>query len=633
MPFWIHTLAGIAVIALMIAACWRLAGHAGGEDVAHRLLGTVIGSWLTMQVTGLATQLPGLDHPTVVAGGTTALGSLAVLVAVRPAPRARDTLAAAPMVSAALAGVVTLAVLTTLEPMLGFDGRGYHLATVASWLPDGALAGRKPVIETFAVEAYPLGDVLTIGWLIAVTGSTAVGNLVGPVALGVLALGTWTLTRGLRGSPLAAWGATATVTMTTVAATQGGQVATDLPAAALLAAGAALAVAGARRDDPAGTALLLGACGLFAAVGIKTTAACGALLAIVLAVRSRRRAWPLGRGRRWAWGAALALSAFVGGVWMARTAVLHGHPAWPLAATSFGDPVPPLLRALTDRFVDHPLALVEHVWDRYVRLVWWIPVAALGALAIAIRRGDPLRRVVAATGVIGALAWTIAPATGLLFFYGHALPEAASQAVRYLLPCGVLLAAAVWSAASGVRRAVLAAAVAAVVVVQATLIGLSLDRWLAGFALDRTPLRQAAWAIGAAAVAGLLVGLQPRLAAVARRPVVRWVAIEAMAVAAIAATPGFWTRHAEALGSTVAQTPSQPILALGGVPAWSLGETGGPGGRLASNCDELLRRLASGQPVAILRESSQRGRCALPGPSYESDGFDVWPGRANASTR
>ncbi|WP_320670823.1 hypothetical protein [Patulibacter defluvii] len=634
MPFWVHTVVGLGVLGLLVAAGWRLAGRSAGGDGALRVAGTLVWTWLAVQVTGLATQL--------LPGGTTAVVAvLSVLLALGvlwrvPAGRADRTLdgPARAMLWAVAALTVVVAVLGLLRPAIGLDGMGYHLPLPAAWAAEDALGGRPVVVQTLPIEAYPVGGELASGWLIALLGATAAGLLVGPLTFGALALGTWLLTRRLGGSPTAAWGAVACALLSIPTVIQATQSATDMSAAALVAVGAALAVDGARRlrpddgivlDREGGVAaLLLGACGLLLAVGTKTTAACGVLVVLLLAFRDRQAVWAVLRARRW-WWAALALSLAAGGVWLARNAVLHGHPAWPLMSFSFGDPVPPYVQPFVDRFLSHPGTMIDLAGDRYLRYAW--PVPLLGLLALAVLRwGTPLRRIVAVGGVLGLLAWTVAPATGIASLNGVTNPDFSASAVRYLAPCTVLLAAAVWSLrpTGATARRALAVAAVAVTVVQVTLLAVARDRWL-GATFDRTPAEQGLIALAVALVVLALASWRPAVAVRlgGQRPLTAYGLV--LALALIVSVPGFWSRHADLLETGVPPDGGdRPVLSLAAVPAWSLGETGSPGGRLVGACPDLERGQREGHVVAIPALLAPSAACKLAGPSRVVDDFQVW---------
>jgi hypothetical protein len=664
MPFWTHTLVGFVVVAVLGAAAWRLAGRTTPGDPVVRLLGAALWWWLGVQVSGLATQLPipggvGLDAALV---ALVLAGLVLWRVPAPGVPSARADRPAMAMLTALGAGGAVLTALMLLRPAIGLDGLGYHLPLPAAWVPQGALGGRPTVIESLPIEAYPVGSELVAGWLIAVLGSTAAGMLVGPFSLVLLCAGTWSATRRLGGGPAAAWGAVATVALSIPTLLQATQSASDLPAAALLAAAIAVALDGAVRvrvggaalggaspdrpesgnaraagssaadagrgrpsdDGTAGVdALLLGVCGVLLAIGAKTHAACGLLVLALLLWRLRTAVLDRLRARRW-WLAAVGLAVLAGGVWLARNAILHGHPSWPLAATSFGDPVPDAAAPYLGRFVDHPGRMLEIAGDRYARQVWFLPLLVVASVA-AIVRGDALRRIVGLTGVLGLIAWSLAPATGITALNGQEAPDFSASAVRYLGPAIVLLAAAGWSMAGRgrTRERWIAGLAVATAVVQATLLVVGIDGWFLA-PVDATPATAGLVAAGATAlVLGLVLAL-PATARIAVRPPVPAVVGLLGVLLVVVATPGFWSRHAELARTGVPPTASRPVLALAAVPAWTLGATGEPGGELVGSCDDLVRGLAAGRTVAIPTPLVPTYRCGLPDRAVVVDDFSVW---------
>jgi hypothetical protein len=642
-PWWVHTAVGIVVVGALTAAAWRTAGRVAPRDRVLRLLAAVVLWWLGAELAGLATRLP-------LPGGTPVLGSAAALAlaAIAVVPWGRGTRgagsgrpdgpapgadpvepAAAAMLVGVGAGLVVLVAVTLARPVVGFDGLLYHLALPAAWVPQDELAGLPHVVPGLPVEAYPVGMEVVLGWLVAVTGSTATAVLLSPLALATLVVSVWTAARRLGTPVLAAWGAVASVALSLPALVDAGQVHSDVLSTALMACGVALALAGAERlrapgaPPASGDALLLGACAVLLAVGVKTTAACGVVVVLLLAIPHRRVLAARIASRR-AWVAPLVLALACGAAWALRNVVLHGHPSWPLLATSFGDPVPPLLATVDGRFADDPLGVLDAGGGAHLRLAWIVVPLLLAGLATLVRARGP-RRALAACGVLGALAWTVAPATGITTD-----PDLAAGAVRYLLPCWTLLALAAWSWPPTGRARRLVPALAPVVLLAQ--LGLALEQAARqGTALHALPLRAVLVGVAAGAVAwGVAASSPGRVAAAARVRGAPVLIALAVAAAVLVATPGFWERHADVQGEVVPPVPSRPVVALGGTPAWSLGPHGRPGSVLAGDCAAVLREHAAGRTVAV-SSSGAAGRCAVPGAPAVVDGFRVWgpvtPGR------
>jgi len=635
-PWWLHTAVGLALSGLLGAAAWRLAGALGGPRPLARGLAAVVLLWLGAQLAALATALPAA--PGIAPTGAAAVVVLAVLV-LRLAPRTpTDPLDAPERRLLLIAGVTVgfLAVLGVQQPAIGFDGLLYHLGVPAAWAGDGQLASLPPVATGLPVEAYPVGVEVVVGLLVAVTGATVTSMVVAPLALGVAVVAVWSLTRSLGGSEPAAWGAVASTVAALPFLSQGAAIATDLPAAALMGAGAALVVGAAttgRREGagPQVAGLLLGLVGLLLALGIKTSAACGGLLFLLLAWPARRQIVAALRARPW-WFALLGLAAACGLVWLARNLVLHGHPAWPLLSSSFGDPVPRELQPFGDRFIDHPRESLRVGGTTYLQLAWPVPVLLLGSLVALTRRGSWALRATALCGLLGAVAWTLAPVTGVLFD-----ADLAAGATRYLMPCWLLLAVAAWTAISRLPGPLVIAAATATGIAQLLLARSYAD----GLdPLDGVPIEHGAEVllvgVPLVVVVGLatlvlrarpdvLAGLRARTPAAWSPPRAAAAAGVVVALLLLLATPGFWDRHGETVDTGEAPTVDEVVLATGAVPAFSLGPYGRPGGRLVPGCPDLQAGLAAGRTVAV---GPAAPPCELPGTPTIVDGFRVYRGDA-----
>ncbi|WP_026911497.1 hypothetical protein [Patulibacter minatonensis] len=644
---WVlHSVAGLAVVALVAVAGWRLATRLRTDDVVVRLLATVVWGWLGVQLSGLATSVPiGLGPAPVGAAVAVVLAGLVLWRVPAGTPTAAPDGPTRTLLVGVGVGVLALAVISLNSPVIGFDGLLYHLAIPAAWIGDGHLASLPRVVDGLPVEAYPVGTELTIGWLMSVTGSTAAALLVTPAALGIAALAVWTMVRRLGGTPAAGWGAIASTALALPFLAQASQVSTDLAGAAVMACGAAIVLDAAwgpdgrlpgPERDVAG--LLTGLVGLLLALGVKTTAACGGLLFLLLAWPARREILRRLRAVPW-WGVGVVVAGGCGVLWLTRNQILHGNPAWPLLSSPGGDPVPAILQPTVTKFVDHPGDVLRVGGTTYLDLAWVIlPLFALGLVAIV--RGG-LVRLVAICGVLGMLAWFVAPGTGTT-----AAPELAAGATRYLMPCWILLAAAGWTVlsdlAAGRRGAdgaaprawrsaavpVLAGIVLVVQLVVAWRYGEDLPE-SPNVDLDRIPIEHGVLAtlIGAAVLVVLLA--RPAIPAALSRVRIAAGAAVVAAVLLLVATPGLWSRHASTVDTGVPPDPDDVVLALGATPAWALGAHGGPGSRLVADCAELRGGLAAGRTVTIGPGFGDATRCGLPPNPSDVDAFLVWtpPGR------
>lgn len=651
---WVlHGVLGLLAVAVLAAAAWRLASRLRTGDPVVRVLAAVVWWWLGVQLSGLATSLPlGVGPGPVGAVAAVLLAGAVLRLVPRGTPAAVPDGPARVLLGTVGTGVVALCAVSLTAPVIGFDGLLYHLAVPAAWIGDGHLASLPGVVEGLPVEAYPVGTELTLGWLMTVVGSTAVALLVTPAALGVVALAVWTGVRRLGGTPAAGWGAVASTALALPFLAQASQVSTDLAGAAIMACGATVVLhagrgeedgvvgaaasaptddgrsgAGRRDADPA--ALLTGLVGLLLALGVKTTAACGGLLFLLLAWPARRALLARMRAVPW-WGAAVVGAGACGGLWLTRNLVLHGHPAWPLLSSPSGDPVPEILRPTVSRFVDHPGEVLRVGGTTYLDLAWVIlPLFALGVLGVV--RGG-LVRLVAVCGVLGALAWFVAPGTGTT-----SAAALAAGATRYLMPCWVLLAIAGWATLSRLAAGrpawaprVLAVAAGLVALAQLVVAW----RYAADLPeeelvdLDRLPIEHGLTAaliavvvLAVLVVAGSRAG---RVLAPVFRPRVGTGLVVVAAVLVLVATPGLWDRHATTLDTGRPPEPDDVVLALGATPAWALGTHGAPGSRLVADCEALRGGLAAGRVVTIGPGRPQDARCDLPGEPTEVDGFLVW---------
>ena len=529
-----HVLLGLAV-AGVVGAGGRLAARCADRGLL-RTLATAVFACAIAALHALALGLAGLGGSAIaLALAAAATWAAAAMLLPAPDPAPREELAAwwagaSPRTRMAFGALAVAAVgwaaWQLRYPAVGIDGLVYHLALPAEWVHDGSPGAVIQVISEVPFGNYPLTNELLLGWTLAISRSWVVASLSTPAAALLLGLATWVGLRaiGIARAP-AGLAVAALLALPIVVAQLGGPV-NDVTVVAWLAACGALCAAS-LDGRPALLAPALVAAGL--AFGTKTTPAL--LLAILLAATGwhHRAALPaLARPLALAGAAALA----VGGVWAIRNLIEHGSPLWPFVATSFGDPLPPRLDEVNDRFLDHPGRMLEGRVDDYLLLLSGGGVLLVGAIVLPLVRRS--RAALAAGGVtlLAILAWMTAPYTGIT-----ESTELAIGAARYLLPAIVAATLAVCLAGRGGARALRLAAAGTL----ALAAGLSVLR-VSSFGF---PVRPSA---------GTLIGLLA-LGAVGGRllgrltlPTSPWIAPAAAVVvgAALAlAAPGYVDRHAD----------------------------------------------------------------------------------------
>jgi hypothetical protein len=352
------------------------------------------------------------------------------------------------------------------HPALGFDAVYYHLPEVVLFVQGGEPGSVQHVTPVLPVGNYPLTTEVTVAWAAGIARSFVPALLVPWLAI---ALSATSMVAGLRALGVTriacALAALACCTSPWLLGWQSNGSLTDGPALAWLLACGALCAASRERPGLLGPAIV--AAGL--AIGCKTTVLPLAAVVLAATLWTLRRRLP-----RWEWLAATTLTALaVGGVWYVRNLVTHGSPFWPIVATPWGDPVPPLVAAADTSFLDAPRATLHLIGHSYLAGVGGgVLLLAAAALAPLIA---PRRPVVIAAGVVvaGTLLWAASPVTGISA--AHPLPANAFSTTRYALPvmasACVALALAATLAARGWRAlvALLALAAAAVIDVAQTL--------------------------------------------------------------------------------------------------------------------------------------------------------------------
>jgi hypothetical protein len=452
----IHQLLLLASIAALSAAGWRLASVAVPTGLL-RVLATVALAAAAAVLSALALALVALGASPVALTAVAVAICLATWRAVPGTPSASEQLAGwwsglsipGRVARLALVGaVVGYGAWVLRYPGLGFDALTYHLALPVAWIHNGRPGSLVSVWDGLPIQNYPLTWEVLVSWVTGISRTFVPATLLTPATLLLLGASVRAGLREMGVSARMSWLATATVTTLPILVGQLPGPNNDLPDTAWLACAAALAVAaapwreaGSRAERHGGLlAVALVAAGV--CVGMKTTGAPLAVVALALGAwrcrhELRRLVLPF--------ALAAATAVIVGGVWYLRNLIDHGSPFWPLSATPWGDPIPAAFRAvdasllsrlhatLHGRVNDYWRALAGGVvvvggailaplWARH-RAVGWCAILVLGSL----------------------LLWAASPYTG----YASSTALAVG-ATRYLLPC--LLAAVVTLALAGRGR-------------------------------------------------------------------------------------------------------------------------------------------------------------------------------------
>jgi hypothetical protein len=289
----------------------------------------------------------------VLSRGTVIAASLLALLAasrVRPAaareteePRGTpgDTLAwrlALVIVGVAIAYAIGFVASNRLHALGDVDATGFHLPVVARWIQDGTLWKLNDFAPGWGFGEYPhTGNVLQLAVILPWHDDFLL-RIVGPIFLGLTALGVYALGAEL-GAPRPAAAILATlaaaVPTAMIVALNHGQ--TDMIAMAGFAAGAVFLARHARTGQRA--ELLLAALALGLAFGTKWYGPPEAVALILVWVGVRalmtrdRPRWRPALGDGLLVGGILVL---VGGIWMLRNGVLAGDPVFPRRVSPLG---------------------------------------------------------------------------------------------------------------------------------------------------------------------------------------------------------------------------------------------------------------------------------------------------------
>lgn len=639
----LHGLLGLALIALLSAAL-RVASMTGARGL-DRVLATAPIAAAAAILWALGLGLVGLGTtPLALAAGAGATWLAARRLPAEVGPRPLEELrswwtglgTSARVALGALGGLALAYTAFLLRyPAIGDDGLNYHLPAIAGWVVDGAPGTQTDYFDDLPTGSYPITNEVLLSWSVGLSRGLVPITVWPVITLALLAAGIW---RGLRllevGRGVSALAAAMLITSPIVVLQVPGPN-TDLPAAAWLAVCVALCAGARARPALLAPALLAAAL----AVGTKTTPAAPALCALIVAGIAVR---PSLRGLAWPLALAAVVGTIVGGTWFVRNLIEHGSPLWPLVASSFGDPLPFVLRQIDGRLIAD-LGSIPPRADGYARALGGAVVVLAAALLAPLAR--PRREVVLATSVavLCVLVWASAPYTG--YPRGEEYDFSATNAVRYLLPS---LAAAVLAVALVARRSGSVRLGAAIAVLVAA-VAWNVERDIAlGF-----PFLPSAVLLGAGALAGGVAGLAVRrLPSVPAAPVVAAAAVVLSALLALPAA-GYVDRHlrvdafAEGSARWIADRPGfaggdRPVASVGTVNGALAGDHLRHPVRLlpaGESCPELRRRVRSEwlvlpqprivpglvAPPASVRRLASLHRClTVLEPGYADEFFAVY---------
>lgn len=454
MSVFVHQLAFVLAVIALAGASGRIARRFGARGLEIVLAGAaVFGTlavleWLALGVVGLGASSLAL----LLASGVTWVAARLVRPAAQTSlwgafsewSRAQPAAVVASLGGVAGAGLAFF-VWALRYPALGVDGILYHLPESIGWLHGPAPGSVQQFFYGLPVGNYPLVTEVLQGWGFCLSRSWVPATLLMAFVSALFVLGGWVGLRALEVPALARGLAIASVVLSPLVLGLVNFPGTDTPAAAWLTVCGAL-VACAVRREPLLMAPALLAGGL--AVGSKTTTLPLALLALALGFLATRRVRPDWRTLALPVAGALV----VGGLWYVRNLIEHGSPFWPLVATSWGDPVPPVITRFSASLLDRPRYTLSGNLAEYAKLV------AGGLVLLAAVVVSPLfarsRAVWAAAGVafVSVLLWANAPLTGRST--DPVFQSIASGTTRYLLPalCAAALVPALAARRAGVSR-------------------------------------------------------------------------------------------------------------------------------------------------------------------------------------
>lgn len=350
-----------------------------------------------------------------------------------PPPSDRVASIAALLVSAALVGLYVARTLTVLEiGMDDFDSLDYHLPHAVEFAQDHTIWHLHHTSPEFPTNLHPYN-----AELVHATGMVAFGrDLLSPLLnLGWLALALlagWCIGRPWGRAPLTLLGVAAVLATPILTTFQPASGQTDVVSLALLTAALALVL------QPERSRARLVVAGAAAGLGLGTKLTLLAPIAVLTVGLVL-----IARDKRWralvAWGLPLAAT---GGYWFVRNLVATGSPLPSLRLGFIPSP-------RFDRVEDLGFRVANYLADGEVWRDWFLPglevamggwwwaivaMAVLG-MAIALLRGGDLVKVVAASGVVAAIAYLFTPTTAAGL---RGRPTLFAINVRYLFPALVV---------------------------------------------------------------------------------------------------------------------------------------------------------------------------------------------------
>lgn len=433
MVLLLHLLLVIALAALAGAAL-RLASLIAPSGL-ERLLTVAVLIATAAVLESLAAGIFGLGGTSIVLTAAAVLTWLAARTWL-PAPEvgasaelltwwSRLTTAPRAALGALAGGWLALAAIVLHRPEPGFDGIIYHIPEVVEFVQSGHPGTVLTTLYQLPVGNYPLTNEVLLAWLTGISHGLAALTLWTPVAVVLMVMAGWLGLRRLGVAPAVRALALAALLAGPQLVVAFPQPTTDLTSLTWLVCAAALATAAPNRPIMLAPTML--ALGL--AIGTKTTPAVYGLILLAGALWScRGRLAPIRRRL-----ALAAVTAFtVGGIWYVRDLIQHGSPSWPIVATPWGDPLPPLVKLVSSSMLSHlRVTLLDHL-SFYLSLLSGSAALLLGGVVLGLLAGRRRTVLAGAAVALGALAWASAPVTGRPNF--TVLTFAAATSVRYMMP-------------------------------------------------------------------------------------------------------------------------------------------------------------------------------------------------------
>lgn len=490
-----HQLLFVASVATLAGAGFRVAARTGAEGLERVVAAAVLAAAAAI-CESLVLGLVGLGTSAVALAVAAALSYAATLLVPGPRVGAVPEFAAwfrtadrRLVVAIAAIGGIALAWVgwNLYRPDIAIDGIYYHLPEIAGWVSSGHPGSVEQIHPWLHIGSYPLAHDVLLAWGFGISRSLVPDAFLSLALLLIAAAAAWVGLRELQVARIVRALAIAAVCTVPIAVAVVDGPLNDVAALSWLIVAGGLAATANR--NPRLLAPMLVAAGL--AIGTKTTTLpLTAVLVAVMFVAMRHRLrglWP-------AIAAAAAVAFGVGAFWYVRDLVDHGSPFWPFAATSWGDPVPPLLDSFHS-FLARPRATLEGNVGGYVTVMSGALVLLVAGVAAPL--WDRSRVVIAGAGLTLAsvVIWSAAPTSGVS---DHPELSASISQTRYLLPAVAMaaLTLALSARRGGRRRQVVALLLAAA-------LAWNLGQILTGF----FPHAFSKWWLAAGALVGAAVGL------------------------------------------------------------------------------------------------------------------------------